>query len=104
MPVFPTPTMNCRLSALCLAGLLTACAGTSGVLPIGPNAYTLSEMRAPVVGGGEAAKAAVLRDSAAFCTRQGRAFVLLDAHPDGDPYTPYYPTAYDATFRCDSKS
>jgi hypothetical protein len=26
-------------------------------------------------------------------------FLAIDPRPDGDPYTPYYPTA-DATFRC----
>jgi hypothetical protein len=94
---------SCRRNSgwLLLGGLLAGCQGTSGVLPIGPNAYTLSEMRAPVVGGGQAARLAVLQDATAFCARQGRRFVLMDARPDGDPYTPYYPTAFDATFRCD---
>jgi hypothetical protein len=27
-------------------------------------------------------------------------FVPLYLAPAGDPFTPYYPTAFDATFRC----
>jgi hypothetical protein len=82
---------------------LAGCAGSSGVVPVGPDTYALSEMRAPAAGGGPAARAAVLADGAAFCQRQGRSFELLEARPDGDPYTPYWPTAFDATFRCGGK-
>jgi hypothetical protein len=39
-------------------------------------------------------------EAAAFCQQQGRLFVPLVLRPDGDPFTPYYPTAFDATFRC----
>ncbi len=88
---------------LCLLLALAGCAGTSGVVPIAPDTFVLSEMRAPAAGGGQAARAAVLADGAAFCQRNGRSFVLLEARPDGDPYTPYWPTAFDATFRCEAK-
>ena len=77
-----------------------ACTQTSGIIPLGPNTYTVSEMRAPAVGGGPAARDAVVAEAAAFCTRQGRTVVPLELRPDGDPYTPYYPTAFDATFSC----
>ena len=77
-----------------------ACTATSGVIPIAPDTYTVSEMRAPAVGGGPAARAAVVAEAAAFCTRQGMVVVPLELRPDGDPYTPYFPTAFDATFRC----
>jgi hypothetical protein len=72
------------------------------VVPVGPNTYAVSELRAPAVGGGEAARQAVLADALAFCARQGRTAVVVDQRPDGDPFTPYYPTAFDATFRCDA--
>ncbi len=88
----------------CIALLATvpamSCAATSGVIPLGPNTYTVTEMRAPVLGGGHAARDAVVAEAAAFCTRLGRIVVPLELRPDGDPYTPYYPTAFDATFRC----
>lgn len=69
-------------------------------MAIGPDTYALSEERAPVLGGGRAADRAVLAEANRFCLRQGRVSVILDLRPDGDPFTPYYPTAFDATFRC----
>ena len=79
---------------------VVACTATSGVVPLGPDTYGVSEMRAPLAGGGQAARAAVVAEAAAFCTRLGRTVVPLALRPDGDPFTPYYPTAFDATFRC----
>jgi hypothetical protein len=78
----------------------TGCATTTGIVPVGPNTYAVSEMRAPALGGGPEAQRAVLAEANAFCASQGRVFSPLFMRPDGDPYTPYYPTAYDATFRC----
>lgn len=80
--------------------VLTDCAMTSGVRPVGPDTYAVSEMRAPVRGGGAEAHRAVLAEIAGFCGQQGRVPRLLDLRPDGDPRTPYWPTAFDATFRC----
>jgi len=84
------------LLVLALAG----CATGSGIVPIGPDLYTVSELRAPVRGGGAEARRVVLAESEAFCRQQGRVFVPLYLAPAGDPFTPYYPTAFDATFRC----
>ncbi len=92
--------MTSRFYLLVLATLPAACAGSSGVIPIGPDTFALSEMRAPAVGGGPAAQHAVLATATRFCRSHGKEALVLDSHPDGDPYTPYYPTAYDATFRC----
>ena len=89
-----------RIIVLLAAAPAVACTATSGVVPFGPDTYGLSEMRAPVAGGGPAARDAVVAESAAFCTRLGRTVVPLELRPDGDPATPYYPTAFDATFRC----
>jgi hypothetical protein len=83
-----------------LTMLLSGCGSTTGVVFLAPDTYGLSEMRAPALGGGPEARRVVLAEAAAFCQRQGRRFVPLDLRPDGDPFTPYYPTAYDATFRC----
>ncbi len=82
------------------AGMLAGCATTIGVVPVGPDTYAVSEMRSPVRGGGPEARRAVLAEASGFCARQGLVYVLLDLRPDGDPYTPYYPTAFDATFQC----
>lgn len=92
--------MRGLLTSAIMPLLLGACAFSTGIVPIGPDTYSLSEMRAPVRGGGPEARRAVLADGAGFCARQGRVFFPLEMRPDGDPFTPYYPTAYDATFRC----
>lgn len=94
------PTRLRALATLLAASGLAGCSGTSGIIPLGPDTFTLSEMRAPAIGGGTAAHQAVLAEAAGFCQRHGKAVLILDGHPDGDPYTPYYPTAYDVTFRC----
>ena len=83
-----------------LTTLLTGCALSSGVVPVGPDTYVLSEMRAPVRGGGAEAQRVVLAEADEFCRQQGRSVVLLDLRPDGDPRTQYWPTAFDATFQC----
>ena len=88
--------------SICLAAslALSACAASSGIVPIGPDTYTVSELRAPAAGGGPEAARVVMAESTAFCQRQNRMVLPLALRPDGDPFTPYYPTAYDATFRC----
>ena len=70
------------------------------MIPVGPDVFAVSAMRAPVRGGGPEARRVVLAEADGFCRAQGRVFVPLDLRPDGDPRTPYYPTAFDATFRC----
>jgi hypothetical protein len=88
------------LVAMLAAPCLTGCALGSGVVPVGPDTYALSEMRAPVRGGGAEAERTVLAEADAFCRQQGRDVFLLDVRPDGDPGTVYWPTAFDATFQC----
>ena len=79
---------------------LVGCSMGSGIVPIGPDTYALSEMRAPVRGGGAEAQRAVLTEAAGFCQQQGRSVALLELRPDGDPRGRYWPTAFDATFQC----
>jgi hypothetical protein len=73
----------------------------TGIIPVGPDTYTVSEMRAPALGGGAEARRVVLAELDQFCRQQARIAVPLAMAPDGDPYTPYWPTGYGATFRCD---
>ena len=86
--------------AVLLPACLAGCGYGSGVAAVGPETYALSEERAPVLGGGREANRAVLAEAGGFCRRQGRVSVILDLRPDGDPVTPYYPTAFDVVFRC----
>ncbi|MGI4747173.1 MAG: hypothetical protein ACRYGI_20050 [Janthinobacterium lividum] len=88
--------LPCVLLLCCLAG----CGFSSGVMAVGPGTYALSEERAPVLGGGREAHRLVLARADRFCAQQGRVSTVLDLRPDGDPFTPYYPTAFDITFRC----
>ena len=83
-------------------GLLTlaGCGAGTGIVPVGPDTYAVSEMRAPALGGGPEAERAVLAEAGAFCAQQGRTSLTLTLAPNGDPFTPYYPTAFDHTFRC----
>lgn len=90
----------CVLLVCCLAG----CGFSSGVVAVGPDTFVVSEERAPVVGGGREANRVVLAKVGEFCRQQGRVSVILDLRPDGDPFTPYYPTAFDATFQCLTKA
>jgi len=85
---------------LLLCAALAGCGAGSGIIPVGPDTFALSEMRSPALGGGPEAQRIVLAEANAFCRQRGRVFVPLMMRPDGDPFTPYYPTAYDATFRC----
>jgi hypothetical protein len=97
--VFPRRMRVLSLMAL-VALCVTGCGSTTGIVPVGPDTYALSEMRAPVLGGGLEARRIVMAKAIEFCQQQRRVFMPLDLRPDGDPRTPYYPTAFDATFRC----
>ena len=87
-------------TVLLAATLLAGCETSTGILPTGPDSYFLSEMRAPVRGGGPEARRVLLAEATSFCQSQSRVFVPIDMGPDGDPFTPYYPTAYTAHFQC----
>ena len=89
---------NALITAALVA--LGGCAAGSGIVPVGPGVYALSELRAPVLGGGGEAMRVVLAKASAFCQRGGLVILPIQLRPDGDPRTPYYPTAFDATFRC----
>ncbi len=92
--------MRAVLRFVPLSACLSGCGYGSGVSAVGPDTYALSEERAPVLGGGREAYRAALSEASAFCLRQGQVSAILDLRPDGDPFTPYYPTAFDAVFRC----
>ena len=92
--------MRHGLPAIIVCTILMGCALSTGIQPVAPGTYALSELRAPVRGGGPEARRVVLATATEFCQRQGRELLLLDLRPDGDPYTPYWPTAFDATSQC----
>ncbi len=54
------------------------CALGTGVIPVGPDTYLVSALRAPAVGGGAEAQRVVLAEASGFCRQQGRVVLPLD--------------------------
>ena len=78
--------------------LLAACKGTTGVQQIGPDRFVVSEMRAPVLGGAQAAQPVAIGEAINFCRGLGRVFVPITMGPGG--IAGYGPTTYTAEFHC----
>jgi hypothetical protein len=79
---------------------LTACAASTGILPAGPDTYTVTERLAPIRGGGTEAQRVAMTEANAFCEKQGRRFLPLSMNDAGSLTNPYGPTGYTVTFRC----
>jgi len=90
------------VAALSLASavVLVGCASSTGVLPAGPDTYTLSEKVAPIRGGGDEAQREALTKANTFCTEKGRVFVPSMMGQSGNLANPYGPTGYTVTFKC----
>lgn len=83
------------------AALLAGCATSTGVLPAGPDTYTLSEHVAPVRGGRDEAQRVALTKANDFCAQKGRQFVPTMMNQEGNLANPNGPaTGYSVTFRC----
>jgi|SRR5580658_2313494 hypothetical protein len=80
--------------------LLCACASSTGILPAGPDTYTLTERLAPIRGGGDAAEADALSKANQFCGDKGRQFAPAMMGNAAGPSNPYGPTGYTVTFKC----
>ena len=83
----------------CVTGF-AGCASSTGILPAGPDTYTVSEKFAPVRGGGEEAQRVALTEANEFCAKQGRQFVPAMMGQSGALANPYGPTGYTVTFKC----
>jgi hypothetical protein len=91
--------MTKLLAAAAVAATLTGCAMSTGILPAGPDTYTVSEHFAPIRGGSTTAQQTALTEANAFCAGQGRQFLPVDMLT---PFSanPYGTTNYSVTFRC----
>jgi hypothetical protein len=84
--------------ALCAA--VGGCASSTGILPAGPDTYTLSEKVAPIRGGADEAERIALPKANEFCAQQGRQFVPSNMGQSGNFANPYGLTTYAVTFKC----
>jgi hypothetical protein len=91
--------MQYRLIWISIAGALAGCASSTGILPAGPDTYTISEKVAPIRGGGTEAQRVALTEANAFCAEKGRQFVPNMMDQSGNLTNPYGPTGYSVTFR-----
>jgi hypothetical protein len=85
------------MAAFC--ALLGGCASSTGILPAGPDTYTISERYAPIRGGGVEAQRESLTKASEFCVQQGLQFVPAVMGTSG-AQSPYGPTGYTVTFKC----
>jgi hypothetical protein len=82
-----------------IAAALSGCAMSSGILPAGPDTYTVTERFAPIRGGATTAQQTALTEANSFCAEQGRQFTPLDMK-ELTSANPYGNTSYAVTFRC----
>lgn len=88
-----------RVMTAVLPIVVGGCAATTGVLPAGPDTYTITEKFSPFRGGSTEAKRAALTKANDFCVEKGRVFVPSIMREAG--YKPDYGnTGYMVTFRC----
>ena len=86
---------TCGMLAIASSG----CAMSTGILPTGPDTYTVSEHFAPIRGGAIAAQQSSLSEGKAYCAAQGKQFMVLDKETL-PIHNPYGATDYSVTFRC----
>jgi hypothetical protein len=87
-------------AALIMSAAVVGCASSTGILPAGPDTYTISEKLAPIRGGGDAAEREALTKANDFCAQHGQQFVPNNMGQSGNLSNPYGPTGYTVTFRC----
>ena len=88
-----------KLFRVILALVLSGCAASTGILPAGPDIYTVTERFAPIRGGSTTAQQTALSEANSYCAGQGKQFLALDMQtlPSNNPYGT---TSYSVTFRC----
>ena len=82
-----------------LSAALAACSTSTGILPAGPETYTLTKRDAPILGGSDRAQSDALIEANEFCQQKGRVFVPNNMAPQPGITNPR-PTGYSVTFRC----
>ena len=83
-----------------IAPLMTGCTSTTGILPAGPNTYTVTEHVSVIRGGVDEAQRQALAEASAYCRGQGREMLPIDLRRELPTGGRDVPTDYTATFRC----
>jgi hypothetical protein len=78
---------------------LAACAKSTGILPAGPDTYTVTEHYAPIRGGSMTAEQQAMAEATTFCTQQGRQFYPVNMMTPANR-NPWGTTDYSVTFQC----
>lgn len=90
---------KCIITNAAMVFLIAGCSSSSGILPAGPDTYTVTERLVPMLGGGTEAKRIALGEANAFCEQHGRKFYSLNME-EGGSTTQWGGTGYSVTFRC----
>lgn len=78
--------------------LLAGCASNTGVLPTGPNAYSISVERSGLGGGRAAARRIAFTQAAEYCRAKTLQSQVLEANPFGGTFES--DTGLDLAFTC----
>jgi hypothetical protein len=88
----------CRLLSLSFLWVVGACSQGTGILPAGPDTYTVTEHRAPILGGAAEAERAAMTEANDYCEHDGLKFFPLNMAEA--PYVQAGGPGYSVTFRC----
>ena len=88
------------LAIVALCAALGGCATSTGILPAGPDTYTISERYAPIRGGSDEAERDALTKANEFCSQQGRQFVPNNMGQTAGMMNQNTTTGYAVTFKC----
>jgi hypothetical protein len=82
-----------------IGAVLAACAGSTGVLPAGPDTYAVTAKFAPIRGGSLAAQPEALAEAQGYCQNQARIFLPVQMGETA-PRAEFGSTGYQIVFKC----
>lgn len=68
--------MKKALLILATSVAITGCASSSGVLPMGPDTYSISVTASPARGGKDGARRIAITDASDFCSSKGKEILV----------------------------
>jgi len=80
--------------------LITGCAASTGILPAGPDTYTVTERFSAVRGGATEAQRVAMTESNDFCEHAGKKFFPLNMKQEASLTGGTAQTGYTVLFRC----